>query len=389
MTSSSIRKAVINTRVLLVQRPIGLPKPSDFQIDEQQLTSRPPPNGLIVKTTYISIDPAMRGWMSDVKSYLPPVQLNDVMRASSIGEIVASNDTNKFPLGAIVKMDDGGVQSYVQVDEKQSKFLTVLPKTMNNVPTSAYLGVLGTTGLTGYFGFFNVGKPQKGDVVLVSGAAGATGSVVAQIAKNIMGCKVVGTAGSDDKCQWLLDNDIVDVAINYKQTLPNGKSALSSNIRQALGENKGANIVFDNVGGPFLEAALSNLSRGARIVLCGAISQYNQGGGGVGQSPSNSPSSGGPRNYMNLLVKRATMQGFVVFDYRKDYGKAIQDLSTWIQEGKIKYSEHVVDGIQNFHPALMTLFDGSNKGKVILKVSSSSDSDEEEKMTLGALRSKL
>jgi len=367
---------LINTRILLVNRPRGRPKASDFCIDQTLISSSAPAGGILIQTTHISIDPAMRGWMSDAKSYLPPVKLGDVMRATCVGVVIASrcrtginsnnntsntsnnNKAGEVRVGQMVKCDVGGVQTYVSISEDGMRYVKPLPRMLHGISPSAYLGVLGTTGLTAYFGFYRVGLPKEGDTVLVSGAAGATGSIVAQIAKRIMKCRVIGTAGSDEKCKWLTDNDIVDVAINYKVA---GKS-LSRVISEAACP-KGVNIVFDNVGGPFLEAALSNLALGARVVLCGAISQYNS-------DSSISPQTiTGPRNYMNLLVKRASMKGFVVFDFRKEYRHAIGELSKYITEGRLIHSEYIVEGIENFHPALMTLFDGTNRGKAVLKVS--------------------
>ena len=203
-------------------------------------------------------------------------------------------------------------------------------------------------------------------MILISGAAGATGSIVAQIAKHVVGCrKVIGTAGTDAKCKWLEDNHIVDIAINYKKHKTT--KSLSYAIRNASKKEGGIDIVFDNVGSTFLEAALSNLSSNARIVLCGAISQYNNNGSII---PS------GPRNYMNLLVNRATMTGFVVFDYQKEYPNAIQNLIRWIQNGKIKhFKEDVHFGIENFYPALVSLFHGTNQGKVVLQISYDDDDD--------------
>mmetsp|Transcript_24891 Transcript_24891/g.37604 ORF Transcript_24891/g.37604 Transcript_24891/m.37604 type:complete len:369 (+) Transcript_24891:169-1275(+) len=345
-----------NKRLLLIHRPKGMPRPEDFRLDVKPLSKTPPIGGVIFQTLYVSIDPAMRGWMSAAASYLPPVKLGYVMRASSIGRILVSDSPTKFPVGSIVCCEDGGVQTYVAVRSKNLRFLSILDVSVltSNLPVSSFLGVLGTTGLTAYFGLLRIGMPQSGDTVLVSGAAGATGSVVCQIAK-IKGCKVIGTAGSEDKCRWLQENGIVDVAIDYKTK--SGK-LLSRAIRKACPD--GANVVFDNVGGEFLEAALGNIARGARIVLCGAISQYNIDG--------SSGSLKGPRNYMNLLVKRASMKGFVVFDYRKEYNVAIRNLSQWIENGELKHKEDRVDGIDNFYLALMSLFTGKNKGKMVLRM---------------------
>ena len=360
----------------------------------------------------------MRGWMSSAKSYLPPVKIGSVMRASVIAKVVATESgvlEKEFPIGSIVKTEIVGVQTYCLLKnctvQKARKLLTRLdqyPLSMplslplplnietttsnNNLSYASFLGVLGTTGLTAYFGLLKVGMPKKSDTVLVSGAAGATGSIVAQIAKHVVGCKrVIGTAGTDAKCQWLEDNGIVDVAINYK-TVPNLAKAIYDKARSSGNDNDNGNgndnnnnksdksgnidLVFDNVGSTFLEAALSNLAMSSKIVLCGAISQYNVSSGGKDNNNDNNNDNGssdvasGPRNYMNLLVKRATMTGFVVLDYKNEFPTAISDLVQWIKEGKIQhYKEDTThSGISNFYPALLSLFQGTNVGKVVLQV---------------------
>ena len=353
---------VKNKRMLLVRRPAGKPVVEDFRWDEEVLSYENDDWFLILENMYVSIDPAMRGWMdSNTKSYLPPVPLGSVMRASTISRVVQSQDKKSFPINSLVLVDDGGVQSHCVIpkNNKVAKKMVHLLPTNSAVPPSAFLSVLGITGLTAYFGMMKKGQPRSGNTVLVSGAAGATGSIAAQIAK-IHGCTVIGTAGSDAKCQFLLENKICDHVINYKTS-----KSLSREIRKACSGKKGVDIVFDNVGGHFLEAALSNLNKGARIVLCGAISQYNN------ANMSNPIASSGPRNYMNLLVKRATMSGFVVFDYRHEYASAIQDLATWIQNKQMMYKEHFFYGVNNFFPAFSSLFNGSNNGKVILNLISS------------------
>eukprot|EP00591_Stephanopyxis_turris_P011283 CAMPEP_0195529802 /NCGR_PEP_ID=MMETSP0794_2-20130614/32450_1 /TAXON_ID=515487 /ORGANISM="Stephanopyxis turris, Strain CCMP 815" /LENGTH=308 /DNA_ID=CAMNT_0040661161 /DNA_START=232 /DNA_END=1158 /DNA_ORIENTATION=+ len=301
----------------------------------------------------------MRGWMSAARSYLPPVKLGTPMRASCIGRIIASDSPERFPESTMVLADEGCVQCYARIEAANLRFVHALR--LDSIPvtvrSSAFLSVLGITGLTAYFGFLRKGMPQAGDTVLVSGAAGATGSVVSQIAR-LKGCRVIGTAGTDAKCRWLEESQIVDVAINYK-TASSSNGSLARAIRNACPTKRGVDIVFDNVGGEFLDAALSNLNRGARVVLCGAISQYNSDEGVQG-----------PRNYMSLLVNRATMSGFVVFDYKSEYRTAIAELSGWVASGQVKFSEDIVHGVENFLAALTSLFDGSNKGKVILKASS-------------------
>lgn len=382
-----------NRQVLLVQRPDGLPKPTDFRLQTTNLEAPaehfcPSKNAsvsekrsetitsttLLLETLYVSIDPAMRGWMSNAKSYLPPVKLGTVMRASTVCRVIASSTTamqanDGFPIGCVVRTEIVGVQSYYKLENttlvKTRKLLTrldnagiVSPFQTSSLSYASYLGVLGTTGITAYFGLLKVGKPLPSDSVLISGAAGATGSIVAQIAKRVVGCrKVIGTAGSKRKCEWLLQNKIVDVAINYKTC-----RSLSGAIAKAVGKS-GVDLVFDNVGSGFLEAALSNLATGGKIVLCGAISQYNT-------SQRSAKHIFGPRNYMNLLTRRGTMKGFVVFDYRKDYATAIKYLAEWIREKKITcYQEDLRHkGIDRFYPALLSLFEGTNVGKVVLTI---------------------
>lgn len=369
-------------RILLVRRPRGLPSPADFRLERllplspQDLV--PPPGGLLVRNAYVSIDPAMRGWMSEARSYLPPVGLGEVMRAATVGTVLASDVAGeRFPPGCWVRCDGGGVQTHSALGAEEVRAGAVRrldPAPTPALPARAHLGVLGLTGLTAYFGMLRVGRPRPGDTVLVSGAAGATGSAACQIAR-IVGCRVVGTAGTEAKCRWLVEEGICDEAVCYRR--PKGEGSLSRAIRDACGRvgrrggrGGGADVVFDNVGGEFLEAAMSNLARGARVVLCGAISQYNADSSAVGAGVR-----GGPRNYMNLLVRRATMEGFVVFDYRNEYGKALAELGRWVQEGMLCHREHVVDGIENFPAALTSLFDGTNQGKCVLRVAGDDGDD--------------
>ncbi len=381
-----------NERVLLIRRPDGLPQNDDFRTEVVDLPipshyfSNTTNNNshwdgdenhqcdLVLETLYVSMDPAMRGWMSSAKSYLPPVPLGTVMRASCICKIIGASSgllQQTYPIGSLVRTEIVGVQTYCLLKNctapKARKLLNNLPLVLphhTSLSPASFLGVLGTTGWTAYFGLLTVGQPKASDIVLVSGAAGATGSIVAQIAKHVIGCKtVIGTAGSDAKCEWLESNGIVDVSINYKTT-----KSLSKAIAEAT-HKQGVDLVFDNVGSTFLEAALSNLAMGARIVLCGAISQYNA-SSTTATTAAAAAAIHGPRNYMNLLVKRATMKGFVVLDYKKEFPKAMQQLMQWIAQGKITcYQEdtrHV--GIPNFYPALLSLFEGTNIGKVVLPI---------------------
>ncbi|WP_191859537.1 NADP-dependent oxidoreductase [Hanstruepera ponticola] len=330
----------MNKQLILNKRPKGMPDSDTWSLQEAPIPEIE--NGeLLIQNHYISLDPAMRGWMNDSKSYIEPVALGDVMRAGTIGKVIKSNN-NKFNIGQTVT-GWGGVQQYTisngenlyQVDDSQ-------------VPMTKFLGVLGMPGMTAYFGILEVGKIQSGDVVVVSGGAGAVGSVVGQIAK-IKGCYVVGIAGGKEKCDYITNQLGFDAAIDYK----------SQNVFEAVKETcpKGIDVYFDNVGGEILEAALSRLRKKARIVICGAISQYNK-----------IDDMKGPRNYMSLLVNRATMQGMVVMDYADRYPEAMQEMAGWMQQGKLKSKETIFEGIENFQETFKRLFTGDKLGKLILKV---------------------
>jgi NADPH-dependent curcumin reductase CurA len=294
-----------------------------------------------VKVEYLSLDPAMRGWMNEGRSYVPPVQIGEVMRALGAGTVESSNNPG-FDVGDTV-VGVFGAQEHAVSDG--AGVIKVDPAL---VPLPVYLGALGMPGMTAYFGLLDVGEPKEGDVVVVSGAAGAVGSVAGQIAK-VKGCHVIGIAGGAEKCKWIVDDLGFDAAIDYK----------SEDVRAALKQHcpKGIDVYFDNVGGEILDAVLGRLARHARIVICGAISQYN----------SEGPMKG-PSNYMSLLVNRARMEGFVVFDYADRYAHAAIEMAGWMAEGKLKHREDIVEGLETFPDALSKLFKGENIGKLVLKV---------------------
>ncbi|AXT55500.1 NADP-dependent oxidoreductase [Aquimarina sp. AD1] len=331
----------MNKQIILKNRPEGLPDKTTWELQENPIPE-PKEGEVLIKHHYISLDPAMRGWMREGKSYIEPVELDDVMRAGSIGEVIKSNNHPKFKEGDFVT-GWGGVQQYTVTNG--DNWYTVDPKL---APLPMYIGTLGMPGMTAYFGILEVGKIKEGDTVLVSGAAGAVGSIVGQIAK-IKGCRVIGIAGGKEKCNYIKDVLGFDAAIDYK----------SGDIYEAIKNEcpKGIDVYFDNVGGEILDAALSRLRMQARIVICGAISQYN-----------NMEDMRGPKNYLSLLVNRATMQGMVVMDYAKDYGKAAREMGGWLAQGKLKSKEDIYNGIENFHETFLRLFSGNKMGKLVLKV---------------------
>jgi len=327
-----------NRQFKLAKRPVGMVQRSDFDYTESPVPV-PGDGEVLVKILYISLDPAMRGWMNEGKSYIPPVGIGEVMRAGTVGRVIASND----PGIAVGEHDLGtlGVQEYAVA---KAKGLTKVDPTL--VPLPVYLGTLGMPGMTAYFGLLDVGKPKAGDTVVVSGAAGAVGQVVGQIAK-IKGCRVVGIAGGQDKCDYLRSIGF-DAAIDYKH----------EDVKSALRQQcpKGVDVYFDNVGGEILDAVLTQLAMHARIVICGAISQYNE------------TQVQGPRNYMSLLVNRASMTGMVVFDYASRYGEAAREMAGWMASGQLKTREDIVEGLETFPETLLKLFKGENTGKLVLKV---------------------
>lgn len=331
----------MNKQLLFIKRPEGEADPSTWS-----LVTNPIPEikegEILIKQHYISLDPAMRGWMNDAKSYIAPMEIGSVMRAGSVGEVVAAKNHPTFIVGDFVS-GFGGVQQYTVSDGKG--YYSVDPKL---APLPTYIGTLGMTGMTAYFGILEVGKIKDGDVVVVSGAAGAVGSVVGQIAK-IKGCTVIGIAGGPEKCKYIVEELGFDGAIDYK----------NEDVKQRLKEEcpKCLDVYFDNVGGEILDIALGRLRLNARVVICGAISQYN-----------NKKDMRGPSNYLSLLVNRATMQGMVVFDWANRYGEAAQALGTWLAQGKLKSREDIYEGIENFPQTYKRLFTGEKSGKLVLKI---------------------
>ncbi|WP_206378366.1 NADP-dependent oxidoreductase [Sneathiella limimaris] len=329
-----------NKQYRLAARPVGTPKDSDWEFTTEAIPTAGE-GEVVVKVHYVSLDPAMRGWMNDAKSYIPPVGLGEVMRAGTVGEVIESNNS-AFAVGDYVT-GYHGVQQYGKSDGKD--LVKVDP---NLAPLQSYLGGLGMPGLTAYFGLTDVGAVKEGDTVLVSGAAGAVGSMVGQIAK-ILGARAVGIAGGAGKCRYVVDELGFEACVDYKS------DSFLKDLKEPL--KTGVDVYFDNVGGDILDIALARLNRHARVVICGAISQYN-----------NTTPVQGPVNYLNLLVQHARMEGFVVFDYIKQYEEGTRQLATWYSEGKLQFKEHIDEGIENFPTTFLKLFTGENFGKLVLKV---------------------
>ena len=332
-----------NRQWVLAERPDGMVGEHNFKWQEVEVKS-PKEGEMLLKNLYLSFDPAQRGWMEDRKSYVPPVQINEVMRAGSVAQVIESKHPD-FKEGEIVQ-GTFGWQDYAVSDGSGMLSATKVPEDM---PITAPLSVFGVTGLTAYFGLLDIGQPKEGYTVVVSGAAGATGSIAGQIAK-IKGCKVIGTAGGPEKCRWLTEEANFDGAIDYKS------ANLSNSLRELCPE--GINVVFDNVGGEFLNVTLAQLALNARIVLCGAISRYNE-----------KILPPGPSNYMALIFMRAKMEGFIVLDYAPKFPKAIEEISGWVREGKITYKEDIQEGLENAPSTLVRLYTGENVGKQLLKIS--------------------
>ncbi|WP_295470048.1 NADP-dependent oxidoreductase [uncultured Pseudomonas sp.] len=329
-----------NRRFVLNRRPSGLVSRDDFGFEEVPV-GEPQDGQILVRNLYLSLDPAMRGWMNEGKSYIEPVGLGEVMRALGIGEVIASRHP-RFAVGDHVQ-GALGVQDYFLGAPKG--FYPVDPQA---APLPRYLSALGMTGMTAYFALLEVGQPREGETVVISGAAGAVGSIAGQIAK-LKGCRVVGIAGGPAKCRSLIEELGFDAAIDYK----------NEDVAAALKRDcpKGVDVFFDNVGGEILDTVLARLAPKARVVICGAISQYN-----------NSTPVKGPANYLSLLVNRARMEGFVVLDYATRYAEAAREMAGWIAEGRLHSREDVVEGLETFPETLLKLFNGENFGKLVLKV---------------------
>ena len=338
--------SLVNHQVRLAARPVGLPVASDWQFTEEAV-AEPGDGGVLVKTLALSLDPAMRGWMNEGKSYIPPVGLGEVMRAGGIGSVVASKNPAYAPgdhvSGAL------GVQEYMSLTGKQLERGDLSRIDLRLGSVNQWLNVLGMPGMTGYFGLMDVGQPKAGETVVVSGAAGAVGQTVGQIAK-LKGCRVVGIAGGAAKCAFVVKELGYDACIDYK----------GGSVKDGLKQHcpTGVDIYFDNVGGEILDTVLTRINKKARIIICGAISQYN-----------NTTPVQGPKNYLSLLVNRARMEGIVVFDYADRYPQAIAEMAAYLKDGRMVSREDVVEGgIAAFPGTLGMLFSGENFGKLVLKV---------------------
>jgi NADPH-dependent curcumin reductase CurA len=335
--------ASVNRRWLLAARPSGNLKDSDFELSPEPMPV-PGEGEFVIKVTHLSFDPTQRGWIGG-DTYLPAVKIGEVVRAGGAGEVVASRHP-KFPVGTKVQ-GAVGWQEYCLTDGKG--WWPTVPLHPGLTPEQA-LGIFGTTGLTAYFGLTDLGRPKPGDVVLVSGAAGATGSVVGQIAK-AMGCTAIGIAGGKTKCDWVVETAGFDACIDYKS------EPVAKRIKQLA--PKGVNVVFENVGGDILDAALANLAQRARVVLCGGISSYNAASAAEMQ---------GLKNYMQLTITRSRMEGFIVLDYAARFGEGVQALAKMMGEGKLKAIDDIQEGFENIPSTLRRLFEGKNFGKQLLKL---------------------
>ncbi|MBL4560227.1 MAG: NADP-dependent oxidoreductase [Labilibaculum sp.] len=327
--------------IQLNNRPVGVPKLSDFKM----VTEEPPQiieGEMLLKAIHISVDPYLRGRMMEGKSYIEPFELNEAISSGMIAEVIESK-LKDFSKGDFVS----GMLEWKEVQVSKGEGL--LKVDAKKAPLSSYLGVLGMTGLTAYFGLLDIGKPKAGETVVVSGAAGAVGSIVGQIAK-IMGCRVVGIAGNDEKVEQLVSEYGFDAAINYNTT---------ESMTQAIAEAcpNGVDIYFDNVGGEISDAVMMNVNRFARIIVCGAISMYNATSVPIG-----------PRVQPILIKNSVLMQGFIIFNYMERFGEAIPQLAKWLQEGELTYTETIVKGFENTPQAFIDLFEGKNKGKMVVEV---------------------
>ena len=325
---------------LLAGHPRGrVIEPGDFQLVETEIGSAGE-GQILLRTRYLGFDPAQKGWMENIADYVAPMAIGDVMRGSAISEVVESRHSSFAP-GDLVVGTSGWTEFHVSDGAG-------LERIESSLPPTAMLSVLGTTGMTAWCGLFKVGRPVSGDTVLISGAAGATGSVVGQLAK-VAGCRTVGIAGGAEKCRWLVDEGGYDAAIDYKA------GDLADQIRAHC--PGGADVVFDNVGGAILDAMLTQIATGARVVLCGGISRNETGAFPVG-----------PRNYFNLVFRRATMSGFIVLDWAGEFPAIRKRIERLVHDGRLTYREDIQRGFENAPATLRRLFTGENRGKQLLEL---------------------
>ena len=345
MTTTSL----VNHQVRLAQRPETTATREHWNFTTEPV-AEPSEGGVLVQTLSLSLDPAMRGWLNDAKSYIPPVAIGEVMRAGGVGRVIASQNP-AFAVGDTV-YGTLGVQEYALVPQDALKRVGLVKIDLRLGTVGQWLNVLGMPGMTGYFGLLDIGQPQPGQTVVVSAAAGAVGQTVGQLAK-IKGCRAVGIAGGPAKCDWVVKELGFDACIDYKA----GPSAVREGLKQHC--PNGVDVYFDNVGGEILDQVLARLARKARVIVCGAISQYNN---------ANSMPGAGPRNYLSLLVNRARMEGMVVFDYADRFPQAIAELAGYLKDGRMQSKEDVVQGLDQFPETLNKLFAGGNFGKLVLQV---------------------
>ncbi|MEM7435620.1 MAG: NADP-dependent oxidoreductase [Myxococcota bacterium] len=332
----------VNRQILLKRRPLGVPGPDDFARAEVPV-ARPGAGEVLLKNLYLSIDPAIRGWMNDTRSYLPPIALGAPIRSGTLSQI-AESQNDDWPAGQLVQaLAAWELYTVVPVENLHGRI-----KPVEGLPLHAMLSVLGGTGLTAYFGLLEVGTPKEGDTVVVSAAAGGVGSIAGQIAR-IRGCRVIGLTGSDDKCAWLVDELGYHGAINYKS------DGFAGRLREHCPD--GVDVFFDNVGGEILDTVLARLNRHARVVLCGAISQINESSRPIG-----------PKNYLQLLAKSARMQGFTTFDFSGRFDDARVELARWVRSGALRYRNEIADGLDEAPKHLLRLFTGEHRGKLMVRL---------------------
>lgn len=333
---------IIQRRLILERRPQGIVTDEDVVL-HQAPVEEPGDGQILIRNHFFSIDPAIRDWMSERPSYLPPIRIGDPVRSTVIGEVVESRASGFQPGQLVVGI--GGWEEYSVADAGLFSLVELQPGDEEQY----YLSIYGAVGLTPYFGLLEAGKPTPGETVLVSAAAGAVGSLVGQIAK-INGCRAVGIAGSDEKCRWIVEDLGFDAAINYRT-----ETDMVAAIARACPQ--GVDVYFDNVGGQILDATLLNLNKDARVVFCGAISSYNS----IEPVP-------GPYNFWQILARSATIEGYLVSDYLDQFPQGIAQMRDWVSEGRLQFREQIIDGLENTLDAFNLLFEGRNEGKLMVRV---------------------